>query len=48
MMRHDSLNFEVKQNPYPSYEVLRREESVCWIDSMQAFAVADPSPFSDR
>jgi cytochrome P450 len=39
-MRYDPLNPEVKQNPYPSYEVLRREEPVCWIDSMQAFAVA--------
>jgi len=39
-MRYDPLNPAVNRNPYPHYDVLRREEPVCWIDSMQAFAVA--------
>jgi cytochrome P450 len=39
-MRYDPLNPEVKQNPYPYYEALRREEPVCWIDSMRGFTVA--------
>ena len=39
-MRYDPLNPAVNRNPYPHYDVLRRTEPVCWIDSMQAFAVA--------
>jgi cytochrome P450 len=39
-MRYDPLNPAINRNPYPHYDALRREEPVCWIDSMQAFAVA--------
>ena len=39
-MRYDPLKPAVNRNPYPHYDVLRRTEPVCWIDSMQAFAVA--------
>jgi cytochrome P450 len=39
-MRYDPLNPAVNRNPYPHYDVLPRTEPVCWIDSMQAFAVA--------
>jgi hypothetical protein len=39
-MRYDPFQPAVNRNPYPHYDVLRRTEPVCWIDSMQAFAVA--------
>lgn len=38
-MRYDPLIREINENPYPYYEALRQEAPVCWIDSMQAFAV---------
>jgi hypothetical protein len=37
---YDPLDVEVKQNPYPYYVKLRRDEPVKWIESLQAFAVA--------
>lgn len=38
---YDPLDLEVKQNPYPFYAKMRREEPVKWLDGMQAFAVAN-------
>lgn len=37
---YDPLDLEVKQNPYPFYDLLRRDEPVKWLEGMQAFAVA--------
>jgi len=37
---YDPLDLEVKQNPYPFYDLLRRNEPVKWLEGMQAFAVA--------
>ncbi|WP_296257832.1 MULTISPECIES: cytochrome P450 [unclassified Pseudomonas] len=37
---YDPLDHDVKQNPYPFYNLLRREEPVKWLEGMQAFAVA--------
>ena len=39
-LTYDPLNYEVKQNPYPYYALLRRDEPVKWLEGMQAFAVA--------
>lgn len=37
---YDPLDHDVKQNPYPFYSQLRRDEPVKWLEGMQAFAVA--------
>ena len=37
---YDPLDLNVKQNPYPFYKLLRRDEPVKWLEGMQAFAVA--------
>lgn len=37
---YDPLDHDVKQNPYPFYNQLRRDEPVKWLEGMQAFAVA--------
>lgn len=37
---YDPLDHDVKQNPYPFYNLLRRDEPVKWLEGMQAFAVA--------
>ncbi|MES2258583.1 MAG: cytochrome P450 [Pseudomonadota bacterium] len=37
---YDPLDHDVKQNPYPYYARLRRDEPVKWLEGMQAFAVA--------
>lgn len=37
---YDPLDLDVKQNPYPFYKLLRRDEPVKWLEGMQAFAVA--------
>jgi cytochrome P450 len=38
---YDPLDLEVKQNPYPFYTLLRRDEPVKWLEGLQAFAVAN-------
>jgi cytochrome P450 len=37
---YDPLDHDVKQNPYPYYARLRRDEPVKWLEGMQAFSVA--------
>ena len=37
---YDPLDHDVKQDPYPYYARLRRDEPVKWLEGMQAFAVA--------
>ncbi|HJV86888.1 MAG TPA: cytochrome P450 [Noviherbaspirillum sp.] len=37
---YDPLDLEIKQDPYPYYAKLRRDEPVKWIEGLQAFAVA--------
>jgi cytochrome P450 len=37
---YDPLDHDVKQDPYPYYALLRRDEPVKWLESMQAFCVA--------
>lgn len=38
--QYDPLNPAITANPYPHYVVLRNEEPVKWIESLQGFAVA--------
>ncbi|RJG01852.1 cytochrome P450 [Noviherbaspirillum sedimenti] len=37
---YDPLDHDVKQDPYPYYAKLRRDEPVKWIEGLQAFAVS--------
>jgi len=37
---YDPLDPVVKQNPYPYYKKLRRDEPVKWLEGLQAFSVA--------
>lgn len=37
---YDPLDHDVKQDPYPYYAKLRRDEPVKWLEGMQAFSVA--------
>src|SRR5690606_15539832 len=37
---YDPLNPAITANPYPHYAVLRKEEPVKWLESLQGFAVA--------
>ena len=39
-MKFDPMESAFQQNPYPYYERLRTEQPVCWIDSLQGWAVA--------
>src|SRR5690606_12905620 len=39
-MKFDPMEADFQQNPYPYYERLREEAPVCWIDSLQGWAVA--------
>lgn len=39
-MKFDPMDAAFQQNPYPFYERLRTEQPVCWIDSLQGWAVA--------
>ncbi|MFA5493705.1 MAG: cytochrome P450 [Porticoccaceae bacterium] len=39
-MKFDPMAAEFQQNPYPFYERLRKEAPVCWIDSLQGWAVS--------
>ena len=39
-MKFDPMAADFQQNPYPYYERLHEEAPVCWIDSLQGWAVA--------